>query len=296
MNKTCALLAATHATHLAEEAAQATSTTSRSSAGASIRGAVRSGGGVGRGRGVRRGVRRSGAATAQATQTAEETRTARATRAAGIVRSAAVSRGGGTAGGGAAAGAFLSLNALGQPGNGLGDFGLVCEVTRSNQKGATANTIGSVADGESLVLREVRDLAVLLTIASVSVEHDASHLGLGCFRQASDGSDHDGCTLRVTATHDNGVGAFRGGQVEHFLGLAVGSGAGAVSGKSVGSKAGVVSASDTLAGYLAWEFLLEATASGGTKGRALVNVSSRKHSIFDRSMHTMLPISVEPRA
>jgi len=280
----CALLAATHATHLAEEAAEATSATRRSSGVAtSVGGAISSsgGGGVGRGKGVGRGVRRSGAATAQATQTAKETRTARATRAAGIVRSAAVSRGGGTAGGGAAAGAFLSLNALGQPGNGLGDFGLVCEVTRSNQKGATANTIRSVADGESLVLREVRDLAVLLTVASVSVEHDASHLGLGCFRQASNGSDHDGCTLRVTATHDNGVGAFRGGQVEHFLGLAVGSGAGAVSGKSVGSKAGVVSASDTLAGYLAWEFPLEATASGGTKGRTLVSVSSRKDSIFD---------------
>ena len=103
------------------------------------------------------------------------------------------------------------MNALGQPGNGLGDLGLVCEVTRSDQKGATTNAIRSVADSESLVLREVGDLAVLLTVARVSVKHDTSHLGLGCFRQASDRSDHDGCTLRVAATNNDGVGTFRGG-------------------------------------------------------------------------------------
>ena len=105
----------------------------------------------------------------------------------------------------------MSADALRKPVDSLGDFGLVSEVTSSNQKGATTNAIRGVADSEGLVLREVRNLAVLLTVASVSVKHNASHLGLGCFWQASDGSDHDGCTLRVAATNNDGVGTFRGG-------------------------------------------------------------------------------------
>lgn len=165
----------------------------------------------------------------------------------------------------------MGVDALRKPGNGLGDLGLVSEVTRGNQKGATADTVRSVADSKSLFGREVRDLAVLLTVASVSVKHDTSHLGLGSLRQASDGSDHDGCTLRVATTNNDGVWAFRGGEVEHFHCLAVGSGAGAVSGKGVGTKTGCVGSSNTLAGYLAWEFPFEATASRRTKGRALVN-------------------------
>ena len=155
--------------------------------------------------------------------------------------------------------------------DGLGDLGLVSEVARSNQKGATADTVRSVADSKSLLGREVRDLAVLLAVAGVAVKHDASHLGLCRFRQAADGGNHDGCALRVAAAYDDGVGAFGGGQVEHLLCLAVGSGAGAVFGKRVGTNAGGVRPSDTLAGYLAREFPLEAAASRGTKGRALVN-------------------------
>ena len=149
-------------------------------------------------------------------------------------------------------------------------------MTGSNQKSATANTVRGVADSERLLGREVGDLAVLLAVASVAVKHDTSNLSLGGFRQASDGSDHDGCALRVAATHNNGVGTLGGGQVEHLLCLAVGSGAGAVAGKSVGSKAGGVGPSDALAGYLAWEFLLEAAASRRAKGRALMGSMSAR--------------------
>jgi hypothetical protein len=175
----------------------------------------------------------------------------------------------------------LGLDALRKEVDSLGHLGLVSEMARSNQKGATTDTVRSVADSESLLGREVGDLAVLLAVAGVAVKHDASHLSLGGFRQASDGSDHDGCALRVAATHNNGVGAFGGGQVEHLLCLAVGSGAGAVARKSVGSKAGGVGPSDALAGYLAWELLLEAAASRRTKGRALMgNMSARGFNVL----------------
>lgn len=172
----------------------------------------------------------------------------------------------------------MGVDALRQPGNGLRDLGLVSEVTGSNQKGTATNAVRSVANSKSLLGREVGNLAVLLTVASVSVKHDASHLSLGCLRQASDGRDHDGCALRVATTHNDSIWAFRGGEVEHFHCLAVGSGAGAVSGKGVGTKTGCVGSSNTLAGYLAWEFPFEATASRRTKGRALVdrNPSARE--------------------
>ena len=164
----------------------------------------------------------------------------------------------------------MSLDALRKEVDGLRDLRCVSEVARGNQKSAAADTVGSVADSQSLLGREVGNLAVLLFVASVSVKHDTSHLGLGRFRQASDGSNHDGCALRIATTHDDGVRAFAGSQIEHLLSLAVGSGTGAVSRKSVGSETGCVGASDTLACYLAREFLLEAAAGRRTKGRALV--------------------------
>ena len=70
------------------------------------------------------------------------------------------------------------MDALRKEGDGLRDLGCVSEVAGGNQKSAAADTVRSVADSQSLLGREVGNLAVLLFVASVSVKHNTSDLVL----------------------------------------------------------------------------------------------------------------------
>jgi hypothetical protein len=120
-------------------------------------------------------------------------------------------------------------------------------VAGSNQKGAATNAIGDVAESERLLGREVGDLAVLLLVASVAIEHDAGDSLLGGGGQTLNGSGHDGRALGVARAHDDGVGALGRGQLEEALRLAVGGARGAFR-QSVLADAGGVGSSDALAG------------------------------------------------
>ena len=169
----------------------------------------------------------------------------------------------------------------------------------SNHEAATADTVGKVAESECLLRGEVGDLATLLTVAGVSVEHNTSDLVFDGRRKTLDGSGHDGCALRVATGNDDGVGAFGGGQIEEALSLAVG-GARGTFGESVGADAGSVGASNTLAGNIAGAVGgLQTLAGGGTNGRTLLNEKCQLDKdayIGTMSVLTMLPTSVEPRA
>jgi len=62
--------------------------------------------------------------------------------------------------------------------NGFGHIELVSKVASSDDKTATADTVGEVAERECLRSGEVRDLSTLLGVASVSVKHNTSDLVL----------------------------------------------------------------------------------------------------------------------
>jgi hypothetical protein len=145
------------------------------------------------------------------------------------------------------ASAASSSDALHKEVNSLANISSVSQVASSNQQSATANSIGDVAESERLLGREVGDLAVLLLVASVAVEHDAGDSLLGGGGQTLHGSGHDGRALGVAGSDDDGVGALGRGQLEEALGLAVGGARGAF-GQSVLADAGGVGSSDALAG------------------------------------------------
>lgn len=168
--------------------------------------------------------------------------------------------------------AASSRNALLKELHRLRHISLVSQVASSNQERTTANTIGDVAVRLGLLGREVRDLAALLLVASVAVEHHAGDLVLDGRRQTLDGGGHDGCALAVAAGDDDGVWALAGGEVEEALGFAVGGAVGSF-GERVGADAGAVGASDALARDLVGAvLLLEAFAGGRADGRALENL------------------------
>lgn len=140
----------------------------------------------------------------------------------------------------------------------------------SDDKTAAAHAVGDVAVSLGLLSREAGDLAALLGIASVAVEHDAGNPGLDVVGEAPDGSDHHGRALAVATTDDDGVRALGGGQVEEALCFAVGGAVGAF-GKDVGADAGSVRATDTLARDLVVAVSpFQARASGWTDSGALV--------------------------
>jgi hypothetical protein len=145
-------------------------------------------------------------------------------------------------------------------------------VASSNQESTAADAIGDVAESEHPVGGEVGDLAVLLLVAGVAVEHDTGDFGLGGVGQTLHGGGHDGRALGVAAGYDDGVGALGRGQLEEALGLAVGSASGAFW-QSVLADASGVGSSDALAGDIVGAvMLLEALAGRRTDGGALSNV------------------------
>jgi hypothetical protein len=168
-------------------------------------------------------------------------------------------------------------------------------VASSDNKTATANTIGKVAESKCLLRGKVRDLTTLLSVTGVAVKHNTSNLVLDGSRKTPDGSDHDSRALRVAASDDLRVWTFCGCQVEESLGFAIGSARGAF-GKNVRADGGIVGATNTLAGDIAGAVgRLQALASRGANGRTLDNVSWEKtHNVTVG--RTMLPISVDPRA
>ena len=129
----------------------------------------------------------------------------------------------------------------------LGNIDLVGKVARSDNKTASADSVGKVAEGKCLLRGEAGDLATLLRVASVAVKHDTGDLVLDSSGETPDGSDHDSRALRVAASDDFRVWTFCVCEVEEALGLAVGSTRGAL-GKQVRCKGGIVGASNTLAG------------------------------------------------
>lgn len=120
--------------------------------------------------------------------------------------------------------------------------------SRDNQSTA-ADTISQVAERQGLLRREVRDLAVVLRIARVAVQHDTCDLVLHRRRQPAHGGRHHGRALAVAAGHNDRVRALGGGQVEEALRFAVGGARGAF-GEGVGADGRLVRAADTLAGDL----------------------------------------------
>jgi hypothetical protein len=150
-------------------------------------------------------------------------------------------------------------------------------VASSDQESTAADSIGDVAESEHLLGGEVGDLAVLLLVAGVAVEHDTCDLRLGGVCQTLHGRGHDGGALRVAAGYDDGVGALGRGQLEEALGLAICSACGAL-GQSVLADASGVGGSDALAGDVVGAvMLLEAFAGRGTDGRALSDVLVEKN-------------------
>lgn len=143
--------------------------------------------------------------------------------------------------------ATSSGDALRQVVNRIANVASVSQVTSSNDKSATANTVRDIAESQSLLIREVGDLATLLAVASVAVENNTSDLLLDGIVEALHGGGHDGRALAVAAGDDDGVRALAGGQVEEALRLAVG-GAGGAFGQGVGAHARGVGAADALAG------------------------------------------------
>jgi hypothetical protein len=145
------------------------------------------------------------------------------------------------------AGTTSSSDALHKEINSLANISSVSQVASSDQKSTAADSIGDVAESKRLLRGEVGDLAVLLLVASVAVEHDAGDSLLSGIGQTLHGSGHDGRALRVARAHNDGVGALGRGQLEEALGLAVG-GARSAFGQSVLADAGGVGSSDALAG------------------------------------------------
>jgi hypothetical protein len=141
-------------------------------------------------------------------------------------------------------------------------------VARSDEKSTTADAVGGVAVSLGLLRREVGDLAVLLTVAGVAVQHDTSNAVLDGGVELRDGINHDGRALGVAGGHDDGVRALLGRFLEDGDGFVVGGGRGAA-GEGVGADAGGVSASDTLAGDVVAVGLLEAVAGGWADGGTL---------------------------
>lgn len=146
-------------------------------------------------------------------------------------------------------------------------------MTSSDDERTAANAVRSVAESKRLLVREVGDLAALLAIAGVAVQHDAGNLLLDIVVETLDRGGHDGSALAVAAGDDDGVRALAGGEVEEALGLAVGAGSGAF-GQGVGAYGGVVGAADALAGDLVGAvFVLQALAGGRADGGTLEMVS-----------------------
>lgn len=131
--------------------------------------------------------------------------------------------------------------------NSIGNIDSVSKVAGSDNKTATADSIGLVAESKCLLWREVGDLATLLLVASVAVKHNTSDLVLDGSGETPDGSNHNSGALRVATSDNFRVWTFGVCEVEEALGLAVGSTRGAL-GKQVRCKGGIVGASNTLAG------------------------------------------------
>lgn len=158
--------------------------------------------------------------------------------------------------------------------NSIGNIDLVGKMARSDNKTASADSVGKVAEGKCLLRGEVGDLSTLLRIASVAVKHDTSDLVLDGSGEAPDGSDHNSRALGVATSDDFRVWAFCVCKVEEALGLAVGSARGAF-GKNVRTEGSIVWASNTLASDIVGAVgRLQALASRGANGTAL----------FDRNM------------
>lgn len=119
----------------------------------------------------------------------------------------------------------------------------------SNNKSTAADTISQVAERQGLLRREVRDLAVVLRVARVAVQHDTRDLVLDGRRQPAHGGRHHSRALAVAAGHNDRVRALGGGQVEEALRFAVSSARSAF-GEGVGADGGLVWAADALAGDL----------------------------------------------
>lgn len=150
--------------------------------------------------------------------------------------------------------------------NSVGNIDSVSKVAGSDNKTATADSIGLVAESKCLLWREVGDLATLLLVASVAVKHNTSDLVLDGSGETPDGSNHNSGALRVATSDDFRVWTFGVCEVEEALGLAVGSARGAF-GKKVRSEGGIIGASNTLASDIAGTVGgLQAITSRGANG------------------------------
>ena len=183
--------------------------------------------------------------------------------------------------------------------NSVGNIDSVSKVAGSDNKTATADSIGLVAESKCLLWREVGDLATLLLVASVAVKHNTSDLVLDGSGETPDGSNHNSGALRVATSDDFRVWTFGVCEVEEALGLAVGSARGAF-GKKVRSEGGIIGASNTLASDIAGTVGgLQAITSRGANGITLFNKNMSAeggHIGWTMGMLTKLPASVDPRA
>lgn len=150
----------------------------------------------------------------------------------------------------------------------------------SDNKTATTDTVGKVAESKCLRRGEVRDLATLLGVASVAVKHNTGDFVLDSSGQTPDGSNHNRRALRVATGNDLCVWTFGGCKIEEALGLTVGSGRGAF-GKNVRTKGGIIGASNTLAGDIAGAVGgLQALTSRRANGRTLFNKDRSAEEAF----------------
>jgi len=213
--------------------------------------------------------RRSVATTTEEAGPAREApktrRSARASTGASTAAGAGAGAGAGTA---ARAGTPLSRDLALQVLDSTADIAGVSQMARSDEKSTTTNTVRGVAVSLGLLRREVGDLAVLLAVARVAVEHHAGDALLDGRVELRDGVDHDGRALGVAGGDDDGVRALRGGLFENADCFVV-SGGGCAAGEGVGADAGGVGASDTLAGDVVAVGLLEAVAGGWADGGSL---------------------------
>lgn len=147
----------------------------------------------------------------------------------------------------------------------IANIASVSQVASSNEEGAAADAVRDVAVSLCLLVGEVGDLAALLRVASVAVQHHAGDAILGSGVELRHSIDHDGGALRVAGRDDDGVGALGGCLFEDVHGFGVGGCCGAA-GKSVGADAGRVGASNALAGDVVAVGLLEAVAGGRADG------------------------------
>lgn len=155
--------------------------------------------------------------------------------------------------------------------NSIGNIDSVSKVAGSDNKTATADSIGPVAESKCLLWRKVGDLATLLLVASVAVKHNTSDLVLDGSGETPDGSNHNSGALRVATSDDFRVWTFGVCEVEEALGLAVGSAGGAF-GKKVRSEGGIIGTSNTLASDITGTVGgLQAITSRGANGITLFN-------------------------